>query len=290
MNTQALSKYNQLENMGFGLKKLQFLCTTVNEIAFENNLPVQNAVEKFLSDIEQQYDSKLGFESKIKDLRDEINKLNHGLNRVRSELLLMPLVGPKIIKLTQSGVSEADIINIAALFEKNIPGFKLQSFISELEKYGSLKSNIERLAKESQRLNKEVNLFQTRSRDLDEYHSKTILNLAESRRVFDYMDGLVTSLRTEILGLASIALYAAYLIRIQFENLENLKLDRIIGAVNKFDSLRRASNGKESVSIQAIKNEVIMAIEVMQSKLGVNDRLREILSNTLIALTGKTDN
>ena len=49
--------------MGFGLKKLQFLWTTVNEIAFENNLPVQNAVEKFLSDIEQQYDSKLGFES-----------------------------------------------------------------------------------------------------------------------------------------------------------------------------------------------------------------------------------
>ena len=271
--------------MGFGLKKLQFLWTTVNEIAFENHLPVQKAVEKFLSDLEQQYDSKLGFESKIKDLRDEFNKLNHELNRVRSELLLMPLVGPKIIKLTQSGVSEADIINIAALFEKHIPGFKMQSFISELEKYGSLKSNIERLANESQKLNKEVNSLQTRSRDLDECNKKTGLNLAESLRVFDYMEGLVTSLRTEIFGLASIAVYA-----VQSENLENLKPDRIGGAGNKFDSLRRAYNGEESVTIQAIKNEVIMAIEVMQSKLGVNDRLSDILSNTLIALTGNTDN
>jgi hypothetical protein len=201
----------------------------------------------------------------------------------------MPLVGPKLIKLTQSGVSEADIINIAALFEY-IPGFKMQSFISELEKYGSLKSNIERLAKESQRLNKEVNSLQTRSRDLNECNRKTELNLAESQRVLGYMGGSVTSLRTEIFGLASIAVYAAYLIKVQFENLENLKPDRIVGAGNKFDSLRRAYNGEESVTIQAIKNEVIMAIEVMQSKLGVNDRLREILSNTLIALTGNTDN
>ena len=34
-----------------------------------------------------------------------------------TELLLLPGVGPKLVKLTQSGVSEQDIINIVAVFE-----------------------------------------------------------------------------------------------------------------------------------------------------------------------------
>ena len=37
--------------------------------------------------------------------------------RLRTELLLLPLVGPKLVKLTQNGVTEQDIIDIAAVFE-----------------------------------------------------------------------------------------------------------------------------------------------------------------------------
>jgi DNA repair exonuclease SbcCD ATPase subunit len=64
-HNQLLNKYTYLEIMGFGLKQLQFLWNTVNEIARENNMPPKEAVTKFLSDVEHQYDNKLGFESKI---------------------------------------------------------------------------------------------------------------------------------------------------------------------------------------------------------------------------------
>jgi SMC interacting uncharacterized protein involved in chromosome segregation len=40
VHNQLLSKYHDLENMGFGLNKLVFLWTTVREIARENNLPL----------------------------------------------------------------------------------------------------------------------------------------------------------------------------------------------------------------------------------------------------------
>jgi hypothetical protein len=118
MHNQILSNYQHLETMGFGLKQLQFLWSTVNEIALENNIPVKGAVTKFLSDVERQYDNKLGFESKIESLRYEVNKLNQEQAMLRAGLILLPLVGPKLVKLTQSGVSEQDIVNIAAVFEK----------------------------------------------------------------------------------------------------------------------------------------------------------------------------
>jgi hypothetical protein len=54
-----------LEAMGFGLHELSFLSNTVNEIGFANDIPSKKAVKKFLTDIEEQYDKKLGFESKM---------------------------------------------------------------------------------------------------------------------------------------------------------------------------------------------------------------------------------
>ena len=47
--------------------------------------------------------------------------------------------------------------------------------------------------------------------------------------------------------------------------------------------------GEESVSIQEIKKELIKAIEIMQSKLQVNDRLTDVLSNALLVLKDKAD-
>ena len=118
MHNQVLSKYHDLEIMGFGLNQLQFLWTTVNEIARENNIPLSEAVTKFLSDVERQYNNKLGFQSKVEGLRNEVNNLNQEQARLRSELLSLPLVAPKLIKLTQSGVTEQDIIDIAAAIGK----------------------------------------------------------------------------------------------------------------------------------------------------------------------------
>jgi len=115
-------------------------------------IPIDEAVTKFLLDVERGYDRKLGYESKVKSLRDEVDKLNQEQSRLRAELLLLPLIGPKLVKLTQSGVSEQDIINTATVFEKYVAGIDRQSFASELKTYGGLKSAIQKLTKESDRM------------------------------------------------------------------------------------------------------------------------------------------
>jgi cell division protein FtsB len=267
VHNQLLSKYRDLETMGFGLNKLMFLWTTVREIARENNLPPEEAVTKFLSDVERQYNNKLGFESKVESRRNEVNKLNQEQARLRSELLLSPLVGPKLVKLTQNGISEQDIINIAAVFEKYVADKDRQSFVSELESYGSLKSAIQELSKQYEKMKMEVNLLRTQNRDLNKDNQRISSSLVNSSHTFDFMQGLTNSLRSEIPELVSISADIARSIGLQFECLEKLKSN--IG--DGFGSLT-AHKGEESVPIQDIKKEEIKAIENMESKLEVTDR------------------
>ena len=289
-HNQALSTYNHLEVIGFNLKELDFLWNTVNEIALENEIPSQQAVKKFLTDVEHQYDNKLGFESKIESLRDDVNRLNQEQTRLRTELLLQPLIGPKLVKLTQIGVSEQDIINIAAVFEKYVAGIDRQSFVSELDKYGGLKSSIQKLTKESNELRKEVDSLQTQKRDLNVDNHRMLSSLVDSRHTFDFLHGSVNSLRNEILELVLIAAYITYSMSLQFESFQNLRLNYTTDAGTEFASLTRAYKGDKTVSMQEIKKEVIKAIEVMQGKLEVNDKLSESLSSTRLALMDKADN
>jgi hypothetical protein len=205
---------------------------------------------------------------------------------LRAGLILLPLVGPKLVKLTQSGVSEQDIVNIAAVFEKYVAGIDRQSFVSELEVYGGLKSAIQKLSKQSDTMRMEVGLLQTQNRDLKTDNQRILSSLINSRNAFDFMHGLVNSLRNEILGLVSISGYIACSIKLQFEYFEKLKSNN----GDEFASLSRAYKGGDSVSIQEIKKELIKAIEVMQSKLQVNDRLTDVLSNARLALMDKANN
>jgi len=72
-------------------------------------MPFDEAQQKFYKDVEEQYNNKLGFESTVQNLQLEINKLSEQNNR-------LPLVGPLLVRLVQSGVNEQDIINVAYIF------------------------------------------------------------------------------------------------------------------------------------------------------------------------------
>jgi hypothetical protein len=170
MHKQFLHKYDLLENMGFGLKELDFLRNTVNEIAVDNNIPPKDAITKFLSDIERPYNNKLGLETKVESSRNEVNNLYKEETRLRTELILLPLVAPKLVELTQAGVSEQDIIYIAALIEKYTASKDGRSFISDLEVHGSLKSSIRELSNQSEKLKNEVTSLETQRQYLSKYN------------------------------------------------------------------------------------------------------------------------
>jgi uncharacterized coiled-coil DUF342 family protein len=194
------------------------------------------------------------------------------------------------VKLTQSGVSEQDIVNIAAVFEKYVAGIDRQSFVTELDKYGGLKSAIQKFTNESDSLRKEVGSLETQRRELNTDNQRMLSNIVDSRHTFDYLHGRVDSLRNEILGLLSAAGCITYLIKLQFNYLEDLRLNYAVDGGDEFVSLTKAYKGEEPVTVQEMKKEVIKAIELLRSKLDVNNKLSEILYNTRLALMDKANN
>jgi hypothetical protein len=75
-HNEAISNYTNLESIGFGLKELTLLWSIVNEVSDANDIPLDQIPTKFIRDIEEQYDKKLGFESKLEKLQTDVNKVN----------------------------------------------------------------------------------------------------------------------------------------------------------------------------------------------------------------------
>jgi hypothetical protein len=117
---QTLSIYNELESFGFGLKELKILYHTVDEISIANNIPIGDGVKKFLKDVDDNYDDRLGFASKVEKLDLEITRLTQQLNELREQLSVHPLVGTALLRLVQNGLNEEEMISIAGLIRNEI--------------------------------------------------------------------------------------------------------------------------------------------------------------------------
>src|SRR5262249_10208851 len=76
IHRQKESLFTQLKNIGFGLKELKLLFYTLKEVAAENKIPEDLAVQKFFSDIEKNYDNKLGLDSTLEQLRSQIGEMD----------------------------------------------------------------------------------------------------------------------------------------------------------------------------------------------------------------------
>jgi len=171
---KIISIFKDLDGMGFGLEELKLLWNTINEIAVANNIPLNEAQQKFFKNIEEQYDKKIGFESKVQNLKTEVNTLTQEKKRLHEELLVQPLVGPMLVKLIQIGVNEQDIINVAYIIQRHTEGgssggssIDLRSLIAELQKYGSIKSATEQLSQEADKLRNEISSLKAEKQNLE---------------------------------------------------------------------------------------------------------------------------
>ncbi|HET7283844.1 MAG TPA: hypothetical protein VFI70_04095 [Nitrososphaeraceae archaeon] len=278
-HNETISKHKLLEGMGFDLKELTLLWNIVNEIVEANNIPQEMVRLKFITDIEEQYDKKLGFESKLEKLQTEVNKVNQVLTKRRIELSTLQLVGPALAKLIQSGLREQDIINVSYIFETYFTGIDRQSFISELDKYGGLKSAMQKLGEENKKLNDNIASLKEEKHQLEMDNQRMASALIISNNKMFFLQGYMDSVRYEIAASALIATIIVYLLKSQIEDLQGMKFFYY----NDFLSLIRAYNGENDIPLQDIRKGVIKALEILLDRIKSDDnnnKLTEILSTT----------
>src|SRR6188472_1034688 len=192
--------------MGFGLKELKLLRNTINEIADANNIPADQAQQKFYKDIEEQYDDKLGFELQLNKLRSEISTVNINLNFSRTALISQPLVGPSLQRLFSKGVGEQDIVELANLFERS-------------HRDGGDITNIDKLRNI-------IDELQRQKQGLEEQNQKMLSVLAYSKPLDDFLNGqdhLFTNDKDnlKILIIIGLILYILYFLYVELEKLED---------------------------------------------------------------------
>ncbi len=181
MHSQTLYALSELKPMGLGMNELKQLWLTILEIAEANGIPTEQAVPKFLKDVEEQYNRKIGFEDKVKSKRKELESLNNQIAFNHLTLQAMPFVGPALHNLFQNGVSEKDIIGINELAqeykrnnhisidaysdgnvakddkdpEHNERGFWI-SLTGDIKRYGGLKLAVKGQSEKLQKIKKEI--------------------------------------------------------------------------------------------------------------------------------------
>jgi hypothetical protein len=106
--------------MGFGSNQLRTLLHIIQDIASSNGINPWFAVEKFIQDIEMQYNTILGFEPQIKNLKIEIQKLNDEREKGLQRLKVQPMIEPVIIGLLKLGLDEHDILKVAERCHNNL--------------------------------------------------------------------------------------------------------------------------------------------------------------------------
>jgi cell division protein FtsB len=281
---QKLSLYDELQAMGFCLRELKLLRNTINEIAEANKIPADQAQQKFYKDIEEHYDDKLGFELQLNKLRSEISTVNIYLNISRTALLAQPLVGPSLQRLFSKGIVEEDIIELAnLLFEKSNStagdvdsgrtNIDKQSLVSGLQKHGGdIKSTIQELNQQADKLKNQVHELQGQKQGLVEQNQKMLSIIAYSDPVVKFLQGSDQSFSNDndnVKILATIA-FTLYILYLRYVAMERLPDD---GDLNKlFVRLSRAfaAGGEESVSIREVKTAVAKVLDALIAKVNSN--------------------
>ncbi len=142
--SQKASKYEQLEDMGFGINRMRVLQDTIKELATENNIPENVAVESFFRDLAENYDRKLGYQSLIKKMIEELNSLTIALSYKKE-------VAKTLGRLSSMGYKDKDILNLATILQTH--SIDEESFAIDLKKYGASKEAVEKLNQKVRELN-----------------------------------------------------------------------------------------------------------------------------------------
>ncbi len=116
VHSQTLAKYRELEDMGFGLKEQKLLWHTVREIGVANQMNPKEAVQKFLKDVDEEYDAKLGFEPKIQKSKSELQ--NNALKMQNMDSRIVTQVqNSESVKQLMNSILEAQIEQLTRVSE-----------------------------------------------------------------------------------------------------------------------------------------------------------------------------
>ena len=272
MHMQALDVYGQLASMGFRLPELAILYNTIIELANENGFTVSTAVSKFIEDITTHYSSVSGFESRLEELKNEIEDTEFGMTMLRMSETELDNVTNSLRKLWARGISSEDIVNLAKSNgdgtinsighdDKTINCEILSTYQNE---YRNLESDIEKLNIKKSELVVEIGNLTS----LKQWLEATII-MPLTFRVIQYYSFIARISNCMRIYVQVNALYLIYNDLRTTHTAQELDVDKLSISserYRKFLPLINSIRG-ENIEFSEIKSALISAIEICIDKL-----------------------
>jgi hypothetical protein len=172
-----LSKIQQLEKIEIGIKELTTLYNIIAEIARENNISPQIAMDKLLDDLED-YDYILRFKNTLEKNEQVFSHLNIEIENQRRILASQPYTGSLLQSLLGMGLTEQDILEIDSILlsggfdsdhDNNNNIINKQSLISDLKKYRNIKLVTNELELKNKKVSKTILESEYQKKILENY-------------------------------------------------------------------------------------------------------------------------
>ncbi|HEY7080225.1 MAG TPA: hypothetical protein VH500_11020 [Nitrososphaeraceae archaeon] len=116
LHSETLPVYDELANLGFGSSELRTLRNLLVNIASSLGLYPPSVVKKFFEDLKTQYNTKLGFELQIENLKAEFQTINDKLEKGLQRLKDQSSIEPVLTTLLRMGLNEHDIVKVAEIY------------------------------------------------------------------------------------------------------------------------------------------------------------------------------
>jgi hypothetical protein len=283
--------------MGFGMKELKLLKNTVMEISTSNNINPYLSFKKFFEDIKEQYDNKLGFEPKIKEMNISLLHIKRQLHFMSVEYSQMKDVTDKLAELLAYGVTQDEIIYWASTLKKY--NIEISSLHQDLVKYGTIigahndiAAKVVSLTSECNALTKKIEGLRNEQRRISDVIEFQLGKCTKAIETFLHnLDNHINEVsKTSIQAIKNVkeqSLAIGDQSKMGLQSIsqkvkQQLDLYQEIGSPAEFSPLIKAARG-EIVDINELKTSVIRVLGIMSSRLD-NIRYRsakEIIDNAI---------
>jgi outer membrane murein-binding lipoprotein Lpp len=278
---QELAEYNEVQNMGFGLKELKLLKITVMEISTSNNINPLYAIKKFFDDINEQYDNKLGFERKIMEMNTSLLRAQKQHHFMSLEYSQMKDVNDKLAELLAYGFTQDEIIYWTSILKDH--KVEISALHQDLVNYGTIigaynniATKVVSLTSESNALTKKVKGLREEQRKISDVIEFQLGKYTKAIETFLHnLDSHInevskTSIQT-IKNVKEQSLIIGEQSKIGLQSIsekvkQQLDLYEEIGSPAEFSPLIKAARG-EIVDINELRISVIRALGILTSRL-----------------------
>jgi hypothetical protein len=212
-NHELVAAVEDLESMHLNKDRVQTLIEKTSEISAIHGLKHTEALEKFFSDLSEQYEPKLGYENQLARYSSNITRLEQDIHDKKDDLSrLEGIVSSKesivasLNQLNESGVTNEDLVHWSNIVKKT--NLDLVTIRREIAQLGGLRQWFEKKGEEKIKLSGQIESMEREIESLrlqkenyeTELTSLTTGTLADVKQELQKIPEIIDKLRTDFLS------------------------------------------------------------------------------------------